>query len=82
MVRIHVGAPTQNNLPCGRFFGWCEAQRCFALAKPRAGVASEFAVEQIRLVTTGTSDGEQNIPDHKVINTLPNNLLEFFKIGV
>ena len=27
-----------------------EAQRCFALAKPRAGVASEFSDEKIRLV--------------------------------
>ena len=27
-----------------------EAQRCFALAKPRAGVASDFADEQSRLV--------------------------------
>ena len=29
-----------------------KAQRCFALAKPRAGVASEFADGQTRLVTT------------------------------
>ena len=28
-----------------------QAQRCFALAKPRAGVASAFADEQKRLVT-------------------------------
>ena len=32
----------------------CEAQRCFALAKPRAGVASEFRDGRIRLVTTKT----------------------------
>ena len=28
----------------------CEAQRCFALAKPRAGFASELADEPTRLV--------------------------------
>jgi hypothetical protein len=46
------GRTKTRNLPCGRFFALCEAQRCFAIAKPRAGVASDFADEQTRLVPT------------------------------
>ena len=41
-----------NTSPAGGFVLLCEAERCFALAKPRAGVASEFVDEQTRLVTT------------------------------
>ena len=48
------GGRTRSKTPALRqvFAFWCEAERCFAYAKPRAGVASEFDDDQIRLVTT------------------------------
>ncbi len=42
----------RNTCPAAGFLLLSEAQLCFALAKQRAGVASEFADEQTRLVTT------------------------------
>ena len=44
-----------NICPAADFVLLCWAQRCPAIAGPRAGVASEFADEQTLLVTTNTS---------------------------
>ena len=42
----------RNTCPAAGFLLLCQAELCFALAKQRAGVASEFSDEKIRPVTT------------------------------
>ena len=56
--RVHPG---QKSVPAHSFLPWCKAERCFAIAKPRAGVASEFFDEKIRLVTTTSKKSECGI---------------------
>jgi hypothetical protein len=49
---ILVGSTVDTKPPLLEVFALWKPQRCFALAKPRGGVASDFFDEKIRLVTT------------------------------
>ncbi len=48
-IRFPHGAHDKN-LPQGRFFACAQTEQCFAIAKLRVGIASEFFDEKIRLV--------------------------------